>query len=99
MLIKFLTLAAEMSIEKTYDFETLLVWTSDRKAKDPKDKMFAPLGLASDEIRGAIAPKYSQSTATVFQLAMVAASESSGDLEFLRTAVAVESEPELRLPS
>lgn len=72
-----------MSTDKTYDFETLLVWTSDRKARDPKDKMFAPLGLASDEIRGAIAPKYSQSTATVFQLAMVAASESSGDLEFL----------------
>lgn len=89
----------EMSTDKIYNFETLLVGTSDRKAKDPKDKIFALLGLASNEIRGAIAPKYSQSTATVFQHAMVAALELSGDLELLHTAVALKPDPELRLRS
>lgn len=101
LLFAFLSLTMLNRKGQSYDFEDLLIATSDKKAEDPKDKIFALLGLTSDEIRNAIVPNYSQSINTIFQNAMMTILKSQEDLEFLRAAVAVVTDPvsSLKLPS
>lgn len=84
---------------KTLDFQDLMVATSDRKCKDPRDKVFALLGLAPDQVRAKISPDYNSSIRTVFQRAMLSALESRGNLHFLEAATTSQPSESLPLPS
>lgn len=94
----FLCLAIEKK-GREEDFERIIVATSDRECKDPRDRIFAILGLASRQIQRSISPDYELSTRSVFQLAMFATLKSHKDLEFLHVAVTVQSEDGLGVPS
>ena len=74
--------------------QELLASISDRDATDPRDQIYAILGLVSDV--GPLLPNYEQSVGFAYQKVMVDVFESSGDLELLMSAV---GERKLDLPS
>lgn len=64
----------------------VLMDTSRREATDPRDKVFAVLGLADDDPQQIISPNYRKSTSVVYQEAMALALKTTrldGDLDLL----------------
>lgn len=63
--------------------EDLLIATSDRRALDPRDKVFALLGLVSDDTTSQLVPDYRLSKNAVYQKTMLDLFNAHGDLEML----------------
>ncbi|KAL9112118.1 MAG: hypothetical protein Q9227_003495 [Pyrenula ochraceoflavens] len=81
------------------DFVSLLLATSDRESSEPRDKIFALLGLASDRIRTSITPDYTAPITVIFQQAMAVTLKAAEDLELLRAAAIGDRNSELSVPS
>lgn len=77
----------------------LLMSTSDRQAHDPKDQVFALLGIASTDPRTNITGSYRDSISSIYQKAMVEVLLSRRNLEFLRFACLPQSSNGHELPS
>lgn len=65
----------------------LLISTDDRDATDPRDHVFAILGLTTEVGDGGILPDYEQTVDLVYKRAMINLLRSSKDLELLVAAV------------
>ena len=78
--------------------EHLLPATSDRTASNPKDRVFALLGIANKDVVERLVPDYEMSCSLVYQKAMVIALESEDNLNFLIQAFNPR-DPELKIPS
>ena len=86
-----------MSKDQSYDFGDLLIATSDRLATDPKDRIFALVGLASKDIRDALVTDYTKMTRVIFEQVIVSALRFKD--QDLRAAAAVKLGPALKLHS
>lgn len=81
------------------DFVSLLLATSDRESSEPRDKIFALLGLANNRLRASINPDYTAPISDVFQQAMVVTLKAHEDLELLRAAAVGDRNSDLSVPS
>ena len=65
--------------------EYVLAATSDRAATDPKDHVFATLGVLAQQI--GLKPNYEKDVRSIYEETMVMALQTSGNLEFMMHAV------------
>ncbi|KAH7346936.1 heterokaryon incompatibility protein-domain-containing protein [Pyrenochaeta sp. MPI-SDFR-AT-0127] len=65
----------------------LLLSTADRDASDPRDRIYALLGLVSDPRLEELEPDYSKSALWVYQKAMISIFKSRKDLDWLLYAI------------
>lgn len=97
------TLAGTMSftfrIKRQLDFGQVLHFTSGKQATEPKDKIYALMGLVSERVRQMLSPDYGQPLHRVYQKAMVVVCQEYMVLTPLCAAAEVKSRPELGLPS
>lgn len=86
-------------VKDTLRFDNLLIATSDRLASNPKDQIFAVLGMLLPGQQTSIVQNYNESVSSIYQTAMVEAIKSRGSLEFLRYAVIPKGSNGYMLPS
>jgi hypothetical protein len=70
--------------DEVLEFDNLLIATSNRRASDPNDQIFAVVGMVPKHHITSIVQNYRQSVSSIYQRAMVDAIKSRGSLEFLR---------------
>ncbi len=70
------------------DLESLLEATCGREASDPRDYIYALIGLGNDPQHEFFDPDYTKSESLAYQKAMVNVFKSSRDLEWLLCACA-----------
>lgn len=81
---------------KALTLEDLLISTSNRHARDPKDQIFAILGLISNPGSETLIPDYELPIDHIYQRAVIDVFRSTNDLDFLVNAI---SQPTQKLPS
>ncbi|KAJ9636376.1 hypothetical protein H2201_003542 [Coniosporium apollinis] len=77
----------QRSVEKELSLEYLLLGTCNREASDPRDHVYALLGLVSDHRDERLEPDYTKPAALAYQNAMVSVIKSRQSLEWLVYAV------------
>lgn len=78
---------SEGSVGKEVSLEDLLVGTSNRETSDPRDHVYALLGLVSDHRDDRLEPDYIKPTALAYQNATISVIKSGRSLEWLVHAV------------
>lgn len=63
--------------------DKLIMASSDRQATDPRDYIYALLGLIKDDLWKGIEPDYSQQVSVIFQKTMVGIFRSHNSLDFI----------------
>ncbi|KKY15970.1 putative heterokaryon incompatibility protein [Diplodia seriata] len=73
----------DFQIEGGLDLMRLLLYSLNTQATDPRDKVIALLGLASQQCRNALVPDYSKSTTQIYTETARHIIQSTGDLNIL----------------